>query len=332
MAFQTIKWKKWRILFCLLGILATACEPISPVSQSSSESCQPSTDNSNIYKEASEQYPEGSIFLEAFRTGQPFFDTEIRKRALYTLKDEVRRWSSFQDILVNDDQVVRITLTFMHPELVELIYLNHVLSQTSVISKEQFASELKSKLEKLAEHDELYFLVTVTDSDYRPLVTEKDIVILSISVQSITLMNSENNNIVPSRYDPPLGQDIKISQRHLSGYVIFPMYLKDKDDECVLMLNPPKNTTVTLGAPDIKLSTNSGNVSNHQLIWFIRYHSLLDINTTPTPAIIHDPNITPECCHSPPAPDANKLPTDEDYWNDYWVEMARYIWGYEVNP
>ena len=110
------------------------------------------------------------------------------------------------------------------------------------------------------------------------------------------------------------------------------MYVKDKGDQCVLLLDPTSNTTITVRAPAIKLSTGSGNVSNHQLTWFIRYHSLLDINTIPTPVIVHDPNITPECCHSPPLPDANKLPEDEVYWDAYWVEMARYIWGYEVNP
>jgi hypothetical protein len=332
MAYQTIKWKNWRILFCLLGILATACEPVSTVSHPNSETCQPSANDANIYKEASEQYPDGLIFTEAFRTGQPYFDTDIRKKALYALKDEVRRWSSFQDILINNDQVVRITLTFMHPELVEIIYLNHALAQISTINKEHFANEIKSKLEVLAEYDELFFLVTVTNSSYKPLVTEKDVVILNISVQSITLMNSENKNVIPSRYDPPLDQNIKISQKHLSGYIVFPMYVKDKGDQCVLLLDPTSNTTITLGAPVIKLSNSSGNVSNHQLTWFIRYHSLLDIDTTPTPVIVHNQNISPECCHSPPTPDANKLPADEVYWDGYWVEMARYIWGYEVNP
>jgi len=309
-----------------------ACDASAPTSLPYLEACVPPTDGYNLYREASEQYPEEPVFAEAFRTGQPYFDIDIRRRALHTLKDQVRRWSNFQDILVNDDQVARITLTFIHPELVETILLNHSLAQPSNINRDQFATELKTQLGKLADHNELYFLVTVTDSSYNPLVTEKDVAILSIPAQDITLMNSENGFVAPKHYDPPLGQDIYLSRNHLSGYVAFPMFVKDKEDKCVLMLDPSSNTTITIGATNIKLSTTAGNVSNHQLTWLIRYHSLLDLNIIPTPAIVSDQNIAPECCHAPPTPDVTRLPTDETYWNSYWVEVARYVWGYVVAP
>jgi hypothetical protein len=143
------------------------------------------------------------------------------------------------------------------------------------------------------------------------------------------LMNSKKEYVAPSHYDPPLGQDIQISRKHLSGYVVFPMFVKDKNDQCVLMLDPLSNTTITLGVTNVKLSTTtSGNVSNHQLTWFIRYHSLLDVNVLPTPTIIYDQNLTPECCHTPPAPDINNAePTDA-----FWMQMARYVWAYVVSP
>ena len=312
--------------------MVSACDPTASTSLPYLEACTSPTVGSNLYREASQQYPGEPIFAEAFRTGQPYSDMEMRRRALYTLKDEVRRWSSFQDMLVNDNQVVRITLTFIHPDLVEIILLNHSLAQPSNINRDQFANELKIQLGKLADYNELFFLVTVTDSSYKPLITEKDVVVLSIPARDITLMNSKKEYVAPSHYDPPLGQNIQISRKHLSGYVAFPMFVKDKNDQCVLMLEPPSNTTITVGATNIKLSTTSGNVSNHQLTWFIRYHSLLDINIVPTPAIVSDQNIAPECCHAPPTPDIAKLPTDEEYWNSYWVEIARYVWGYVVAP
>jgi hypothetical protein len=332
MAHRSTKRKSWRRLFFSLLLLATACEPVSEVSPLYSAPCSPPTNSSNIYKEASEQYPDGPIFVDAFRTWQPHIDTDVRKRALLMLKERVRRWSSFQDILVSDDQVIRITITFIHPELVEIIYLNHALSQFTMNSKEQFTNELKSQLEKLAEHDELFFLITITDSEYSPLITDKDVIVMDLPVQSVSLINSENKRVFPSRYDPPLGQDIEISRRHLSGYIVFPMYVNDKDDKCVLLLDPFSNTTITLGVPDIKVSTSVGNDSYHPLTWFIRYHPLLDINPTPTLAIVLTQAITPECCQNPPPPVLDKLPTDEVYWNDYWIEMARYVWGYVAAP
>jgi hypothetical protein len=153
----------------------------------------------------------------------------------------------------------------------------------------------------------------------------------NISMQDMVLLNSKNGNAVPNHYDPSLGQNINVSRDYISGYVAFPMSVLDENENCIPMLDASSNTTITLRADGIKISTYSGNVSNHQLTWFLRYHSLLDLQITPTP-VANNLYATPECCHIPPTPDITKLPSDEIYWNDYWEGMARYVWAYVVNP
>ncbi|MBN1452953.1 MAG: hypothetical protein JW963_18185 [Anaerolineales bacterium] len=318
--------KKIRLVLIILGVMVSACETSAP-SELHLTPCKPTPDGFNFYEEKSKTPPDGSIFLEAFPNDQLSIDFNIRQRALVTLKDQLRRWSSFQDILVNDKQVVRITLTYISPEMVEIIFLNHKLSQPVIISKNDFINELKQQLEHLAELDELYFLVTITDSTYKPLATEKEFVILNIAMQNMVLTNSKNGNAVPNHYDPPLGQSINVSRNHISGYVAFPMSVLDENENCVPMLDPSLNTTITLRANDIKLSTSSGVVSNHQLTWFLRYHSLMDLKITPTPVAIN-PNATPECLRTPPTPDL----TIAEPPDAYWEEMSRYVWAYMVDP
>ena len=320
---------KIKIGFFLIvfGIMASACEGTTTSSQVQSIlfPCDEPLTDLNVYKIKSLTQPSGSIFVRAFPADFLSTDIYIRQEAIGVLKDQLKRWSDYEDILVTDNRIVRITLTYISPDLVEIIFLNQKLSQ-QFVSKAQFIGELREHLEYLAKRDELIFLLTVTDSRYTPQISGTDVVILNIPMANMMLLNSENHYATFKHFDPPLGQDIHISRKHLSGYLTFPMSVQ-KNGTCVPMLDPMSNTMITIKATGINLTTNTDDIGNYQIAWSLKYHALMDLKITPTPAS-YNSNVTPQYLPIPPTPNLIVV----DLPDAYWEEMARYVWTYVVNP
>jgi len=72
-----------------------------------------------------------SVYQFAIETNQTVFNgnkSNAQYHALSLLKEQVRRWSSFQDIPIdNGTQIIRITITYLDPGLLQVIILNELL-------------------------------------------------------------------------------------------------------------------------------------------------------------------------------------------------------------
>ena len=256
----------------------------------------------------------------------PFTLQSVKNEAFTLLRDRVQRWSSSNDIPVGDQDVVRITLTYISPELLQIIILNHQLNQL-ILSKEQFKTNLENELKEIAKREELIFLITMTFSRYDQNETEENMVVLNFPIKDMALINSGDQHIKANHFDPPLEHEIVISRGPLSGYIAFPMRVAEGEN-CFQVLEHRWNTTLTANLDGVKVK---GDNYIHPLTWFVKYHSLVEIGdgTIPLSTILAAPsNITTD--HQPPPPERNRPSNQED--DNYWGKMAIHIWTYVVDP
>ena len=327
------KWKLGVALVCILGASLAACMPTSAPNTSILPSCAPK-ENVYIFKNIPSVL---SIYQSALIPNQNPATysgnlTNAQIQALLLLRDEVQRWSSFNDISVSKSQAARITLTHISPELVQVIILNQYLSNPVAVSQEAFKGVLTEEMKQISQRDEFFFLVTLTASEYDPNATSDNMLVLDIPVKEMILVNSSDLRVSPSHDDHPIDQEIILSRGNLSGYIAYPMAVQ-VNDSCIQVLESLWNTTVTIGLSKLLIN---GTQYEHQLTWFIKYHSLVDLGAAPGLPI---PNIQPgfDLNHLspttvPPSPDENRSSTDIAYWDGYWEDMARYIWAYVIDP
>jgi hypothetical protein len=310
------------VLLCILGVFLAACGPTSAAASGSSQPCTPTTPGANVYRgEILTQVRELSLINSA----DPI---SARNEALRLLVDRVKRWSASVDIPVDNGNIIRITLTYLSPELMQIIILNHRLyrNTTPGIDIEQ---TIRTKMNEVANREEHIFLMTVTYSAYDPPSTpEINRVTLNIPIEELTLVNSRNAHIHALDVDPPLRQDIIASREPLSGYIAFPIGVGSTEN-CMQVLEYLRNTIINVSVGRVIIN---GTDYAHQLAWSVKYHPLVDMDNglitprVPNPPFQSDVPIN----HPPPNPVTGNL--SEQVEAVYWQEMTLHVWGYVTDP
>lgn len=331
MVKSTCKWKKNAVLVLLFASLIVACVPSdSAGSNSNPPACTPAptTPAPNGYR--SDINPQVDSLYSRLFPNQINYDPNtlqgIKNEAFTLLVERVKRWSSSNDIPVGDQDVIRITLTYISPELAQIIILNHQLQQL-IVAKDEFQLKLMDKMKTIAVREELLFLTTIVYSQNSQIETEENMVILNIPVNEMALINAGDRHIFPNHFDPPLEHEIVISRGPFSGYIAFPIWVMDRE-VCLHVMEKRWNTMLTVNADGFRVK---GDEYGHPLTWFIKYHPLIEMDDS----IVSFPNIFTaptdvKVDHQPPSPERN-VPASEAVY-EYWRKMAIHIWAYVVGP
>ena len=317
------------IIMCIWGLLFAACGPITDTTLSSNITCTPapSTPDPNTYK--ANILTEVDLLYSRLFPDQTNYDPNtlqiVKNDAFTLLRDRVRRWSSSNDIPVGDQDVIRITLTYISPGLVQIIILNHQLHQ-QILSKADFQKKLKDKMAAISVREELIFLTTITYSRYDQNETEENMVVLIFPIKEMALINSGDKHIKANHFDPPLEHEIVISRGPLSGYIAFPFAIEE-NESCLQIMERQWNTMITINADGFKVK---GENYTHPLTWFVKYHSLVEMDgIVPISVTSTAPSGIPTD-HQPPLPVRNVPPNQES--ESYWENMAIHVWTYVVDP
>jgi hypothetical protein len=316
---------------CVLGILLTACAPASDIPQPLPEvpSCTPSAPDPNVYRSTPPQNWEDVIMQYAAtpvapnQTPQDLQIQQAQYAALDQLTAQVKRWSSSDNIVLSTTKEIRITVTLISPALIQAVYLNQVLYSRQFYAN---SNELaRQALEKVAERDELLFLVTITETNYDEASVGNNSTTLNIPLTQMILINASNLSVAPDHDDHSLNEQIRISQGPVSGYIAYPFTVQS-GNECALVFDARFNTSITISVPHVLVN----GLDQGQQTWAIQQAPLIDVGIPPNvPSFIVPQGfdltrISPT--GTPPPPVFNKPQSDTNYWNNYWQDMARYIW------
>ena len=256
-----------------------------------------------------------------------------RQVALAQLTDDVEHLSAQKNIVIDNTSMVRIIITYLDPQLIQYVLLNHYLNDPGLIplaatsvSASDFETKLKEKLDGFAKRNEVLFLVTITSPNYREQAYNSDVLTVKIPTMAMKLVNGSNRTFTPDHVEYILNTTIDITHGPVSGIVGYPTYMIDQG-ECIWLIDEWTNS-LTLGLENVEL----GETIQGPHYWKIPYRSLImpdDNNLTPT----FDPTMTAPVkkLDAPPTPHwtpgAQDDPTDKP---KYWNEMARYIWSYLI--
>ena len=294
------------------------------------------SDHPNIYQAVGSDSIVGLIYQQALLDPSAnLFNLEqlpnVQLEAFLRLVEVAQQWTTYADIPVNTGGVnnqdfVRITVTFLSPELIKMVLLNHYLGEIPT-SKDIFIENVNKRISYFENRKEIVFLVTLTSSYYNPSITDPDVLQISADVNEIKLFDTNGNLISLRHYDPPLGQSCCVSRGHISGYISYPMFVY-RNKKCTATLNRDYATTMTLKVGNFIINGNESS----PLILTLRYHSLLELEDShtldPAPILGSGALIEPRTKTSPPMPALGVNSPDFLYWQN----MASYIWWYLSAP
>ncbi|MBI5297186.1 MAG: hypothetical protein HY869_17045 [Chloroflexi bacterium] len=249
---------------------------------------------------------------------------EARHAAFRILGKQVHRWSDFVDFKLSEADVVRITITYLSPQLIEAILLNEALYKGVPTAPEVFKTSLLEGLARTGSRAEILFLITITSTRYTTGPNGEPPISIDIPFKSLSLTNSTGVSASAKRFDQSITQLIQLTHGPVAGVFGYQMTVGNEVN-CSLLLDPNVNNTISIHLDDLSVNGQGRGPQT----WTIRYESLLGENGVGMKPQYLEPsqpidNWKPSS--NTPRPQITVPSTVDGYWDSYWEQMACYIW------
>lgn len=314
----------------LLAALLAGCGALPPMSPSVNGECQGTAGTAalNLYAIEPENwvldiYNYSRLPDEPSSPGRKF--REARHAAFRILGKQVHRWSDFVDFKLSETDVVRITITYLSPQLVEAILLNEAIyGGIPADPAEVFKTNLLEGLTRTGSRSEILFLITITSTRYAAGPNGEAPISIDIPFESLSLTNSAGVSANAKRFDQSITQLIQLTHGPVAGVFGYQMTVGNEVN-CSLLLDPNMNNTISIHLDDLKINDQARGSQT----WTIRYESLLGKNGVGMKPQYLEPaqptdNWKPSS--NAPQPQTTIPVTVDSYWDSYWEGMACYIW------
>lgn len=302
------------------AIIVTSSCTVTPVSANTFTlpACNTSKVNRNPYQiyQSPHHYIE-EIFVD-YRDNSLL---NTKQDALMQLGKSMKHWSDYKNITNGDKPMIRVSITYLDPVLVQYIILNNVLSKGQ-LNEVNINTTINDEMGKLAQRDRLLFLVTITSPIYSEQAYGGINLNVKVPIENLVLVNSSGMKTIPLNYDHILTENIDISQGPVYGIVGYPVSVVSGEN-CVAFIDQ-WTTSFTLDLDSISLS----NKPSDPLFWYIPYQPLItQTEEHLIPNIDQSYNGRLEKNGKPPVPNMiSNAVLDETSSRYYWEEMGRYFW------
>jgi hypothetical protein len=244
------------------------------------------------------------------------FDGLLIQGARYAAFDyligETKRWTAAQPITMPDGSQAEIVITFISPGLIQAVFLSDILKDNFITP--DFQAQIRAALDKVAQRNELLFLVMVNPAGSSTNPVSHGI---KLSTAELILNNAENLQFKPTHNDYNLEQPINPFSKAVFGYIAYPLVQQQADGKCKQALDPKFDTNIFITLRSIEVD----GASMGPYSWTIPYSALINPITPPDP-----PQFT-----LPPGFDQNQIspletPPNGISQNNKWQDLARFIW------
>lgn len=305
-----------RIVLIVMGLLLSACAPAAAASARSlyATPCHPPTLEGNPYRK-DVQPALGAYYRAAF--SNPNDISTMQHEAMKLLATQTERWSDSIDFSI-ETKYVRATVTYLSPELIQTIILNHYLFRKNGAFTGNFESQVLSKMEPIANRNEHLFFVTLTASNYEQDTSYGEHIIVQLPLNSLILTNSSNIQVDPLHDDYALEDRIDLTFAPAHGYFSFPIAV-NVNGNCEFLLDETNNAHLVLSIPHVTI--NGTNYPTRA--WTFDYVPplALSLDSNPPEDRLQVERTLEHFCPDKEPP-ASITPMDEEYWE----KLARFIW------
>lgn len=300
------------------SIALNACAPAASAQSLFASPCHPPTVEGNIYRQ-SVQPVLGSYYQNAFNNPNDLqFYQSMQHEAIKLLATQTERWSDSIDIALGT-KYVRMTVTYLSPELVQTVILNHYLFRSnSAYNNGTFNAQVLAAMETIANRNEHLFFVTLTASTYEQATSYGEQIIVQLPLESLVLTNSSGIQVIPQHNDHNLEQRLDLTFVPAHGYFSFPMAI-DVNGNCEFLLDKAYTTHLVLSIPYIEIN----GIRYETRPWMFDYAPPLGIALDPNP-LENRLQVERDLNHFCPC---NDLPVSITPMNaEYWENLGRFIW------
>ncbi len=307
---------------CLGGIVfvTSACAAVAPIT----EIPQPTPDTCvspalNPYHAHLPPNQVSKIFAD-YKNGLISYDI-ARQEAFAKLGENVKQWSDYEDVPIDEQRKLRISVTYLDPMLVQYVILNYALTPpNNFMAPQWFNEQIQKSMERLEKLNETLFMITITSPSYT------DPLQVDIPIDDLRLMNASDMKVRPTHHDALLSKPIDITRESMRGIVGYPVSISLQGN-CTGIIDQWTNE-LTLGfeLPPQTESLYAG------LSWNISYQSPVMVlpqdNGYPVPTMDSSYDINRFIiATAPPTPNWSNTETNDLDSKFYWEEMSRYIWN-----
>ena len=238
------------------------------------------------------------------------------------LGENIKQWSDYKDVRVDDQHAIRISITYLDPILIQYVLLNYALTYPNYsMTQQQFESQITNAMKELENLNEVLFMVTVTSPGYADGLPVK------IPIRNLRLTNASGMKMPHTHHAPMLDQQVDITRETLHGIVGYPVSVSLQNGNCTGIMDQWTNDLALDFEPPLETNSPYANIS-----WNISLKSLVSIlpqNTShpvPTMDSTYDINRFSIAIAPPTLNWSNTQASDSDS-KFYWEEMGRYIWS-----
>jgi len=303
------RYRKRLLGVVLISILICACGEVPAiVTPTPITTCDP---DSNLYEDRiSDQL--NNIYDQAVESVTDIETYNIsRQKAFKELVNYVYVLSSTADI-DSDGKKFRVTITYVSPEIAQLIVINHYLYKGIIKYKGELKEQIKTQISGLIHRNEHVFFITFI------ALQQNDGLTIKIPINEFALTNTNNLNIQPIHYDQNLGRPILINNEPEYGFFYFPMAVM-KNVTCQTVLDRTYDTRVRLNIPNIWIDDKE--VGSR--FWEYKYAPLIDM-TTISPE--HQYNFSIKQPVNQITPKTGPFSSLDLESESYWISIARMLW------
>ena len=246
-----------------------------------------------------------------------------RQDAFMQLGENMKRWSDYRNIVNDENQMIRVVITYLDPVLIQYIILNNILSlPREKLNEIDITTRIHDEMTKLAKQDKLFFVVSISSPLYNEQVFNQTALNVRFPIEHLTLVNSFGMSTTPAQYDHILTEDVDIFQGPIYGIVGYPVSVIYQDTCIPFMRDTISSLTLDIG------SLSMGEKTFNSLFWNIPYQSLMiqdDTHVVPLYDQSYDSRLSK--IETPPIPDSRtNASLNENASRYYWEEMGRYFW------
>ena len=212
------RYRKKVIWFVLISMLISACgQAVAAAPPLYPSSCPP---NNNPYLD-----PINQNLINIYEAGAGFVNeavtyTGFRQQAFNELVNHLYYSSDSVDIPV-EGKTIRITITYISPELIHIIIVNHYKGKTEFSGR--LYEQVQSQIAGILENNEHIFFMTITASLYGYDTTNNTPIFINFPLDQLGLTNTNDITVTPERDDHNLENPIVLSNNPEYGFFFYPM-------------------------------------------------------------------------------------------------------------
>jgi hypothetical protein len=268
----------------------------------------------------------GDIYIQSLNARAANDEVRLsreRSRALQLLAYETLRWSHIDDLTVGDGKL-RMVVTFISPEFIRAVILNHVIYGNIPVQGNNLSQYTNQVLASIDQRNEHLFLVTVQFES-----PSQSAIQINLPVKNVVIKKTDESQFEATSPNSIFNQPVNMATGGYASIVYFPIETYGKKGGCRQVLDILHDKSIPIFIQGVKISEQEISTLDFQ-IPFVPPLGVGSAIPTPNPDQSIPPDQYGPSAVVPPIQDAGPTGTVAALAPEnlnYWQDLGRFVWA-----